>query len=81
MNKRISMVYFWISFSYKGKNQGCCIIEESDKSLAYLKAEKLKIIPKSDHIFVTQCEKQELECDVLILPDKLKELGYENIKN
>ena len=74
------MKYYFISFSYQGKNQGVIQTqaESLDKALNKIK----DIMPKYDHMLpYTLNGKDDLECDVLHTPESLMKKGYKRIKN
>lgn len=72
---------YWFSFSYKGKNQGCCIVEEEDGKKALQKTIDLNIHPKHDDIQAFEIGEPELELNRLYTPEELTKLGYVNQKN
>ena len=58
--------WYWFSFSYKGKNQGCCNVEAGDEESALQKTIDLDIHPKHDDIEGFEIKAAELEPDRLI---------------
>ena len=74
------MKYFFISFSYKGKNQGCIQTQAEDLDKALIKIKD--IIPKYDHMLPYELYgKDDLECDILHTPKSLMKKGYKKINN
>lgn len=73
--------YYWFSFSYKGENQGVCLVKANTFEESLKKVIDLKIAPNHDHIQCFGISEPELPLDVLITPDKLRELGYTPVKS
>ena len=77
MNKEEN--HYWLSFSYKGKNQGCIVTKSTTKYQAFTKCANNNLIPLHDHYVVIRCQEEELEYDKLISPEELKEKGYSKL--
>ena len=77
------MKWYWHSFSFNGKNQGCCIVAAETQELALQKTIDLNIHPAHDSIKVystdsiSDIQEEDLELDRLYSKKELVELGYE----
>jgi len=69
--------WYWFSFSYKGRNQGCCNVEAKDRETAIQKTIDLNIHPKHDHMEIFEFDDAELEPDKLFSRKELLGKGYE----
>ncbi len=72
--------YYWFSFSYKGKNQGVCIVESDTIEEAQHKVIELNIAPKYDNIEYFSLLEAELPLNVLVTPEEMIKLGYTSVK-
>ncbi len=68
--------WFWFSFSYKGKNQGCCNVQAKSRKAALQKTIDLQIHPKHDDIQAFEMEKAELGPDRLFTKQEMLKLNY-----
>ena len=75
------MKYYWFSFSYKGKNNGVCVVEATSSEEAIQKTIDLNIHPPHDDIF--SCVISELESgmtvDRLYSQEEMFNIGYHSI--
>jgi hypothetical protein len=69
--------YYWFSFSFKGKNQGVCLVETDTVEEAQDKVIELGIVPEYDHIQVFGISEAELPLNILVSPEEIIKLGYE----
>ena len=72
--------WYFLSFSFDGKNQGCCNVQADTKEAALQKTIDLDIHPKHDDIRCYQIHKAELTPNKLYSPDELGELDYKREK-
>ncbi len=70
------MKWYWFSFSFQGENQGCCNVEANSVEKAWIKIEKLGIVPSYDDIEKYQMKNPELEPNKLISKAEMRKLGY-----
>lgn len=74
------MKNYWFSFSFKGKNNGICIVQEENPENALDKITNLKLKPEYDDIYCVEVEdmSQEapLEYNILYSPEEMIALGY-----
>ncbi len=74
------MKKYWFSFSFKGKNQGICIVEEENEIKAEQKTIDLGIHPEYDDILCFELNSldkdPDLELDKLYSSEEMIELGY-----
>ncbi len=70
------MKWYWFSFSYNGKNQGCCNVKAKNEKEALQKTIDLDIHPKHDDIEKFEMDKQELKPDKLYSRKEMIEAGY-----
>ena len=75
------MSWYWFSFSFEGKNQGCCNVEANSEEEGLQKTIDLNIHPKHDDIMVFEIPSPELEVDKLISPKEVANQGFEEIKS
>lgn len=72
--------YYWFSFSYKGTNQGVCMVESHSKESALQKTIDLNIHPKHDSIKMFDAkaipENKEIELDRLYSKQEMIALNY-----
>jgi hypothetical protein len=73
--------YYWFSFSYKGKNQGVCLVEADTTEEARHKVLELNIAPDYDHIQCFGISEAELPLNVLVTPEEMVKLGYVSINS
>lgn len=80
--------WYWFSFSYKKKNQGCCMVQAHTVEEALQKIIDLNIHPKHDDIakFVftdeeAAQEQKHMKPDRLYSPEELTKLGYKRIQS
>lgn len=74
------MKWYWFSFSFDGKNQGCCNVQAESKETAIQKTIDLGIHPKHDDIEVYEGNAPELEPDRLYSKEEMENLKYEHWK-
>lgn len=79
------MKIFWFSFSYKGKNNGVCVLQAGNKSEASVKI--LDFQPDYDDVFCCELkittlaeEHPKLEFNKLYTPEDMIALGYASQK-
>lgn len=70
------MKWYWFSFSFDGKNQGCCNVQAESQEVALQKTIDLGIHPKHDDIEVYVGDKNELEPDKLYSKEEMEKLNY-----
>lgn len=75
------MEYIWLSFSYNGKNQGCCNVKADSPGKALEICDEIGITPDYDDIVAFKIDEPELPLNQLIDPDHLKEHGWPSLKN
>ena len=68
--------WYWFSFSYKGKNQGCCNVKAENQKDATQKTIDLKIHPKHDDIEIFELDKAELKPDRLFTRQEMLKMDY-----
>ena len=68
--------WYWFSFSFDGKNQGCCNVQAANKKDALKKTIELKIHPKHDDIKVCVIAEAELLPDRLYTRNQMLAKGY-----
>jgi hypothetical protein len=80
--------WYWFSFSYKGKNQGCCMVQAHTVEEAMQKTIDLNIHPKHDNIAKFLLTDEEavneqslMKPDRLYKPEELLKLGYQKIED
>ena len=75
--------WYWLSFSFKGENQGVCIINAPTLEDAREKAQELKIWPENDHIeaYLLNAKPDDLKPDTLIKAEELMKKGYVRVKS
>lgn len=78
------MNIFWISFSYKGKNNGVCLVMADDENSALDKADNLGIKPDNDDIMVIALselgeEDSKLEFNRLYSREEMIEFKYKSV--
>ena len=74
------MSYFWLSFSKRGKNQGCVNVEVTYPETPMEKVLRLGIVPTYDDVEISEIPELEITPNVLISPEELRQLSYESIK-
>ena len=68
--------FYWLSFSYNGRNTGCCNVKAKNRLDSIEVVKKLGICPKYDDVMVIQIPKVELTLNTIYSAKQLKELGY-----
>jgi len=83
INEVITLVdlWYWFSFSFGGKNQGCCNVQAAGSEEAKQKVEDLGIMPQNDHIRAFEMDEPELDPDRLYSVDELKALEFKREKS
>jgi len=71
--------WYWFSFSFQGKNQGCCNVKAENKEEALQKTIDLGIRPKHDDIASFEITCPELPPDRLFTKDELIAMDYEPV--
>ncbi len=74
------MKWWWFSFSFGGKNQGCCNVQAESQEAALQKTIDLGIHPKHDDLEIWEGNNFELEPDRLYSSEEMKERGNERVK-
>lgn len=74
------MKIFWFSFSYKGKNNGVCVVKADTEEDGFEKIENLQLLPDYDDVHCTECENIDndpgIEFNVLYSPEEMVQKGY-----
>lgn len=71
---------YFFSFSFKGKNQGCCNVMAECQHKALQKTIALDIHPKHDDIFCCGIKEPDLPLDTLVAPEDLMVAKFKNFK-
>ena len=72
--------YYWFSFSFNGKNQGCCNVEAKSEKEALQRIIDLNIHPRHDDIEIFEIEKFELKLNKLYSTQEMISLDYKSYK-
>lgn len=68
--------YFWFSFSYRGQNNGVCLIEADSPEEADDKIIALNLVPSFDDVKCFQIDNAEIELNRLFSYEELVDMGY-----
>lgn len=79
------MKIYWISFSYKGNNNGVCLIMADCQNGALDKVDNLGIRPNSDDVLVIELDElgekdSHMEFNRLYNKSEMSSLGYKPLK-
>lgn len=74
------MKNYWFSFSYKGKNNGVCIVQADTRGSAEDKLENLKLIPDYDDVACYEIDdisdEDGLDFNILYSTEEMIAKGY-----
>ena len=78
------MKIFWFSFSYKGKNNGVCVLEA--RTMAESERDAKLIAPDNDDMFCCEIqslsdEHKKMEFNRLYSPEEMNQFGYVSVKS
>ena len=75
---------YWLSFSFKGENQGICVVEANSIVEAKIEAEQLGLIPENDDIFCIEIPSLDKEIGISLNKfysrEEMQSVGYKTTK-
>lgn len=76
------MNIYWFSFSFRGKNNGVCLIEAKTLESAETIILEKKLVPENDHAICVKIDdlsqEGEFEFNRLYSPEEMRKIGYES---